>query len=260
LWSVSKILNRSDGIDLIRGFRDLLFPPRCLICNQFTLEAASGDTSETNRSDICPACQEGFVSLPLARCDRCGRPFQTDIPSVHTCAACLQKSPAFDQALAAGLFQDTLRAAIHDFKYNRRVGLARPLARFMARELTAPFYPPEADLILPVPLHWRRLRERGFNQALLLAKALFPSWRDRILLDLLVRIRWTEPQINFSGQERQRNVLYAFAVSRPEIVVDKSVILVDDVFTTGATANECARVLKKAGAKSVLVLTLARVA
>jgi len=238
----------------------LLFPPRCMVCGEFMVEDREGILASSAPSDICSACWEGFVSLPPAHCSRCGRPFQTSLASVHTCATCLEKTPAFDQALAAGLFQGALRSAIHDFKYRARVELVSPLAKFMTRELSAPFFPPELDLILPVPLHWRRLRERGFNQALLLARTLYRAWKDRIRFDILRRIRWTEPQVNFSGQERRRNVLRAFAVSNPEIVLDKSVILVDDVFTTGATANECARVLKKAGAASVMVLTLARVA
>jgi len=130
----------------------------------------------------------------------------------------------------------------------------------MSREFGPLFFPPQAELILPVPLHKRRLRQRGFNQASLLTQTLFAPWRDRIRLDLLIRIRWTEPQINFRGADRQKNVRHAFAVSKSEEVMGKSVVLVDDVFTTGATVNECARALKKAGALSVLVLTLARVA
>ncbi len=238
----------------------MLFPPRCLVCGEFMTEGQGESLSLTARMNICPVCREGFVPLPAAHCSRCGRPFQTSLASVHICATCLEKPPVFDQALAAGLFQDALRSAIHDFKYRLRVELASALAAFMARELVPPFYPPEADLILPVPLHRRRLRERGFNQALLLARELFAQWKDRIRFNLLRRVRWTEPQINFSGRERRTNVLRAFAVPNPEFVLDKSVILVDDVFTTGATVNECARVLKKAGARSVLVLTLARVA
>ncbi|MBW2322455.1 MAG: ComF family protein [Deltaproteobacteria bacterium] len=249
-----------DWTNLLKGCRDLLFPPRCLICNEFIIEVQARSRSVFKRPDICLNCWKGFIPLPPAHCSRCGQPFQTDLPSVHTCANCLKKVPAFDQALAAGLFQGTLRSAIHEFKYRLRMELVHSLADFMTRGLNPPFYPPEADLILPVPLHWRRLKERGFNQALLLANTLFSPWKDRVRYNLLARVRWTEPQIKFKGQERQRNVLRAFAVSRPENILDKSVILVDDVFTTGATANECARVLKKAGARYVLVLTLARVA
>ena len=245
---------------LLAGFRDLLVPPGCLICRADTGSAVPGPEGESQRpAGICPACWAGFPGLPEARCAVCGRPFQTGLEGAWVCANCLISPPAFDQATAGGLFSGSLRLAIHAFKYERVFGLARPLAGFMAERLALPFYPPEADLILPVPLHRRRLRQRGFNQALLLARALYAPWRSRLHPDLLRRIRWTEPQINLTGDDRRRNVRRAFAVPRPEKVEGRRVLLVDDVFTTGATVNECARVLKRAGAESVHVLTLARV-
>lgn len=242
--------------NLAQTFGDLLFPPRCAIC----AELLEPDAPPALLSkDFCPDCRDGLEPIPEAHCRLCGIPFKTTLPTVHTCAQCLRRTPAFDQALAAGKFSGSLRKAIHIFKYSGRGGLARPLARFMALELDPPFYPPQTELILPVPLHWRRLRERGFNQALFLARELFAAHKDRIRYDLLTRTRWTEPQINFSGPERHRNVRHAFDVTDPDKVKGKSVMLVDDVFTTGATVNECARVLQKAGAETVLVLTLARV-
>ncbi|MDG4475500.1 ComF family protein [Thiovibrio frasassiensis] len=115
-----------------------------------------------------------------------------------------------------------------------------------------------ADWIVPVPLHPKRLRERGFNQALLLARAFFPKDR-RITHDLLVRTRVTEPQTRFNGKARRTNLKNAFGVVKPQHIPGKKILLIDDVFTTGTTVNECARVLKKAGAADVMVLTLARV-
>jgi ComF family protein len=245
--------------NLVQCCGDLLFPLRCVICGDL-LEPDGDDTQPALLSkDFCPGCREGLLPIPEAHCRRCGIPFKTALPTVHTCAQCLRRIPAFDQALAAGRFSDNLRKAIHVFKYSGRGELARPLARFMALELDPPFFPPQTELILPVPLHWRRLRERGFNQALILARELFAANKDRISFDLLIRTRWTEPQINFSGPERYRNVRHAFAVTDPGKVKGKSVMLVDDVFTTGATVSECAQVLKKAGADTVLVVTLARV-
>lgn len=117
----------------------------------------------------------------------------------------------------------------------------------------------EAELILPVPLHKSRLRERGFNQALVLAELFFPEHKKRIATTLLVRSQKTTPQTCLSGNERRKNLKKAFTISRPELVKDRSVILIDDVFTTGTTLNECAKTLKKHGARSVQALTLARV-
>ncbi|MBU2548126.1 MAG: ComF family protein, partial [Proteobacteria bacterium] len=152
------------------------------------------------------------------------------------------------------------RLAVHRFKYSGRTEMAGPLAAFMANRLGPPYYPPGADLVLPVPLHRRRLRQRGFNQALLLARALYRPWPALVCQDLLVRTRWTEPQVRLKGAERARNVSRAFAVADESRIRGKAVILLDDVYTTGATAGECARTLKRAGATRVLVLTLARVA
>jgi len=236
----------------------MVFPPKCLICGVFiTRDQRVGPDGD---ADFCPTCRAGLIPLPPAHCRYCGRPFDTMVPSVHVCARCRKKKPIYDQALAAGLYEGALRSAIHRLKYSGRPELARPLAAFMAGRLGPPFFPPQVDLILPVPLHRKRLRERGFNQALLLARKLFHEYQPLIRFDLLLRTRWTEPQVNLKGPERLANVRRAFALSDPAAAKKRSVLLMDDVYTTGATVNECARVLKKAGAAQVLVLTLARVA
>ena len=238
---------------VLGGLMDLICPPRCLLCDQFTTDA---DPSER---DWCPECADGFKPIPSSYCAVCGEPFKTDLGTVHTCAACRKKRPVYDQALAAGMYEDRLRQAIHALKYNGRTELAPALAAYMADHLAAPFYPNQSDLILPVPLHKNRLRTRGFNQALLLARALYPRDRERIRADVLRRQVDTTPQVQLKGEQRRKNVRGAFAVSIPEAVRNRSILLVDDVYTTGATVSECARVLKKAGAVSVRVLTLARV-
>lgn len=245
-------------VSLLHGFLELFFPPQCLLCGKFLRPGSPGDPPL--EADLCPDCRSDFHPLPETHCLCCGRPFKTTLPSVHTCAQCRKKTPLYDQALSAGLYKDSLRAAVHRFKYTGRTELARPLAAFMAEHLGPPFFPPQADLILPVPLHHRRLRQRGFNQALLLTRALFQEWKKKIRHDLLLRTRWTEPQVNLKGPDRLRNVRRAFAVSASMAVKNRSIMIVDDVYTTGATANECAKVLKKAGASEVLVLTLAHVA
>jgi ComF family protein len=230
---------------------DLLCPPRCLLCGAFI--------GSDQGHGFCASCRSALPPLPQAHCLICGRPFETTLVSVHTCGRCLEKKPAYERAGSAGLYEGLLRQAIHRFKYEGRTELARPLAALMAERLAPPFLPPAAELILPVPLHSRRLKARGYNQALLLARALFHPWRDRLRADLLRRSRWTEPQVHLKGPERRRNVRQAFSLSDPALVRGRSVMLVDDVFTTGATVQECAKVLKGAQASSVLVLTVARV-
>ncbi|MFH1091383.1 MAG: ComF family protein [Pseudomonadota bacterium] len=240
-------------LPLLQTVVELLCPMKCMFCGAFP------GPEDSPATGFCTACLCGMAVLPEAHCRHCGRPFETRIESRHTCSRCLKNPPPYARALAAGLHQDTLRKAIHYFKYNGRTELARPLAVFMTQHLERPFYPPETDLILPIPLHRRRLQERGFNQALLLARALFKPWKKKIHHDLLQRIRWTEPQVNLKGQERLKNVRQAFAAPSPDKIKGRSVMLIDDVYTTGATVIECTRALKKAGAAQVLVLTLARV-
>lgn len=155
------------------------------------------------------------------------------------------------------LYEDPVKEVIHRFKYQGNTACLPSFGR-MARNMPELAAMADADWIVPVPLHPKRLRERGFNQALLLARAFFPKDR-RIAHDLLVRTRLTEPQTNFNGNARRRNLKNAFGVVSPHHLHGKKILLIDDVFTTGTTVNECARVLKKNGAAEVMVLTLARV-
>jgi ComF family protein len=154
------------------------------------------------------------------------------------------------------LYQGVLAGAIQRFKYHGDINLAGPLSRFWSH-INFEDLPFEA--IIPVPLHPTRLRERGFNQALLLGKPLGRIHHKKVLVGALQRIRNTTPQVQLDHSERERNVRGAFAVKKQEEIIDKRLLLVDDVYTTGATVNECARVLKKSGAKEIIILTLARV-
>jgi len=148
--------------------------------------------------------------------------------------------------------------AIQAWKYG---GDLAGLATFAALARHAPAVAQLAvcDYILPVPLHLRRLRQRGFNQALLLARILFPWNQNKIRTDLLLRQRWTEPQTGMDGRRRRLNLRGAFTLPQPDKVKNRRILLVDDVFTTGSTVNECAQMLAAAGAATIEVLTLARV-
>jgi len=234
---------------LIKSLAALCFPPRCLSCN----------TSLPGNTELlfCTACLAAidFIRAPL--CPICGRPFPDAVGSSHPCGNCLTNPPHFNTARAVAHYCGPLADAIHGFKYSGRTfGLAT--FALLARQL-APPPAMVADCILPVPLHPQRLRQRGFNQALLLARALFPDQQRLIDAELLVRSRWTEPQTTLSGEARRRNLNNAFAVTDPARIKGRNVLLVDDVFTTGSTVNECARCLRKAGSNAVHILTLARV-
>jgi ComF family protein len=155
-------------------------------------------------------------------------------------------------------FAGPVRELIHLFKYERKMHLRRPLGLLTARILAGFATSSTPDLLIPVPLHSKRLRQRSFNQALLLAELLGKSWQIPVCRRGMVRSRWTEPQINLSAAQRAANVRDAFIVAMPEEISGRRVMLVDDVYTTGCTVAECARVLRAAGATAVFVVTTAR--
>ena len=240
--------------DALHAFIDLAAPGRCPLCGAFLPPGGRG------RVRFCAACRNDMPPLPPDHCTICALPFASPAAGRHACGACLSRRPHFERAVAAGIHARLLATAVHRFKYGGRTELAGPLAALMRDRLAPPFVPAEADLVLPVPLHPRRLRQRGFNQALLLARALFPGNRKSIRADILMRTRDTAHQAGLGRKARRLNVHRAFELRAPGAVKGLAVLLVDDVLTTGATVRECARVLKKAGAQTVLVLALARAA
>jgi len=230
---------------------DLVFPPRCTLCGE-------ADT----RGPICPTCWAKARPIPGPVCIRCGIPIASGeegggVP-VYRCQACRQKSWAFDRARSGYIFEGPVRDAIHLLKYQGRIGIGTWLGKRMA-EVCGPSGDGYGEcLLVPVPLNPERLREREFNQSLILAKSLAKAFSLPLRPLLLERKGGSTPQVGLSPEDRWANVRGAFAVRSDEVVRGKGVILVDDVFTTGATVNECTRVLKKAGARRVDVWTLAR--
>ena len=228
---------------------DLLLPSFCLACKK-----PLGPASELL---FCPECLEGIHCITSPLCPCCGRVYLKGAGGDHHCGPCLAKPRHFSRARAIFLYEEPVKEVIHRFKYQGKTACLPTFARF-ARNLLMMAEMERVDFIVPVPLHPSRLRERGFNQALLLARAFFPKDR-RVASSLLIRLRPTEPQTSFNGVARRANLKNAFGVVKAHRLAGKKILLVDDVFTTGTTVNECARVLKKAGADEVLVLTLARV-
>lgn len=235
---------------LLSSLLDLLFPPLCHVCKRFIPRG--------RKIHLCPDCSAGFTPIGPPLCTICGTPFLTEGGIDHPCASCLSHPPPYDAARAAFLFHGPARELIHRFKYNRHIQLRRPLGLLLAERLTPDVARWGADLLLPVPLHRRRLTQRGFNQAALLVELLAKEWHIPLSRHNLRRIRWTEPQVNLPAHERPGNVRGAFALARPAEVVGRRIVLVDDVFTTGSTLAECGRVLKRAGATAVYAVTVAK--
>ncbi|WP_332052178.1 ComF family protein [Reyranella sp.] len=232
-----------------RRLLDSVLPPLCLGCGEIVGTAGA----------LCATCWPTFSFIAAPHCVCCGTPFAEDLGGEALCAACLARRPRFRRARAALIYDDRSRRLILPFKHGDRTDMARTCGAWMASagaELLA-----AADLVAPVPLHWRRLFSRRYNQALLLARNLAQGTSARLAPDLLLRPRWTGSQAGLAATERRRNVREAFVI-HPRWkagVKGKTVLLVDDVLTTGATVEACARALQRAGAQYVDVLTLARV-
>jgi ComF family protein len=228
---------------------DALLPPQCLGCG--ALAGAVGT--------LCPACWNSVSFVGAPRCYSCGLPFEFDVGGDAVCGACAAAPPDYRRARAAIVYDDASRRLVLAFKHGDRTDAAPAFGRWMVRagtELLA-----EADVLVPVPLHWTRLFQRRYNQAALLAQSIAGISGVEVAPGLMRRRRRTPSQGRLKLAARRRNVRGAFQLGRAAAarVKDRRVLLIDDVMTSGATASACARVLVRAGARSVDVLTLARV-
>lgn len=236
------------GKPLFDACLDLFFPPRCPVCNGYHGTPAT--------QSICVDCRQllGFVEEPL--CSRCGMEVYA-VGSSSVCGDCLKNPPPF--ALARSLFRygDQMRTLISCLKYKKDTSVTIALGE-LAQECDLRLFQ-ACDYIVPVPLHKKRIQQRGFNQALLLAKICFGKNNRRIKADILIRTRNTVPQVSLGGGQRRRSLKNVFKVNPNLDISGSSICLIDDVYTTGTTVSECARELLAGGAKKVVVLTFARV-
>jgi ComF family protein len=240
---------------------DLLFPALCPVCH-ITLGPG-------RRDPLCGPCWESIEKITPPWCDRCGRPFgrfddgprepgSADAASegFGLCGACMLDPPLFDWARSAAIYSGAVREAIHALKFNGKAPLARPLGALIVERCAAGL-PAGVTALVPVPLARARERERGYNQASLLAERIADGCGVPVHPRWLARLRDTPAQSDLTAAERRANVRHAFGASTA--VRGAHVVLVDDVLTTGATVAECSRVLRAAGAAAVGVLTVARV-
>jgi ComF family protein len=208
---------------------------------------------------FCNTCWAGIAPISGPRCSHCDQPFASTAALSwtpgHRCQPCLERPPVFDRAWTLYPYVPPLKDAICAFKYRSVFDLAKPLARLMIRALPGEV---DADVIAPVPLHPSRLRAREFNQSLLIADRVARYLRRPVSVTDFVRTIATDPQTSLTRQKRLRNLRQAFRVRHAEQFAGRRILLIDDVFTTGTTLNECAKALRSAGAISVSALTLAR--
>ena len=226
----------------IRPLLDLIYPPHCFVCR------ALGDAS-----GFCGTCADAVTPVPTPFCDRCGHPF-----GGAACYNCRSRQPSFIRGRAWGGYEGSLRDAIHRFKYHDRPALAEPLGVRLAsyaRTQSPALHDLRFDAVVPVPMHPVRRRLRGYNQSERLARVVARELSLPLQSKWLERTQPTRPQVGLTGEDRTANLRNVFAA--PSVVSGKTLLLIDDVTTTGATLNECAAALKSANAAGVYTLTLA---
>ena len=234
------------------GLLDILYPRHCFACNK--------NLHEEENTYICKICLENIKKIEaLKRCNKCGFELGPGITSSKKgCPECENANLRFERSFFVSDYKWPLKDLIHQYKYSKHECLAKPLGGLLINLLSHKDIIPEIDVVVPVPLHWRKKLERGFNQSELMAKRICKKLSLPISINNLCRIKNTLSQTQLLRTQRQKNVSGAFKVKQPKAFFKKHVLLVDDVLTTGITASECARNLKSAGAEKVHFLALAR--
>ena len=236
---------------LFKGLKDLIYPNCCLVCKNRILPP-------DQQQLICAGCWDKLEKNLPPFCASCGRHLDAQAIKKNACPSCSKFNFYFDRAFSPCTYTGSIKKLIHDFKYNGKDYLGVPLGALMNTFIRDYHLPVEhLDFIIPIPLHKSRQREREFNQAEILSREVAGEFQKKVLTDALIRVKPTKTQTELTFLERCRNVEKSFFVSKPELIKAANLLLVDDVLTTGATASETARCLKEAGAKKVLLLTLA---
>lgn len=235
---------------IANGCLDLLFPPSCASCDM--------RLDNLDPSEICDQCTAEINSLCPPLCRICGLEVHGEKDIQPLCGDCLRTPPPFSVCRSIVRYEPVVQRLVHRLKYNGDTSVLPGISQLINRHDLSNFT--DCDYIIPVPLHLGRLRQRGMNQAMLLARLFFSDRPELIRTDILVRVKATIPQTKLDGVLRRKNLKGAFQIQRESDVAGAVVCLVDDVFTTGTTVRECSNMLMKSGAQKVKVLTLARAA
>lgn len=235
--------------EILKGLTDLIYPSLCILCKRHIAPSEKKD-------QLCTACQVEISKNRPPFCCKCSRPLED---STHSfCKACQRTPFYFDQAWGVCLYNDTVRRLIHLFKYGNKTALRHHFAELIFLFVrTYKVNLNTFELIVPIPLHPVRLRERRFNQSQLIGQLISEKFHIPQSVNNLTRIRNTKNQALLSPKERWTNIQGAFRIKSSRVFHEKNILIVDDLYTTGATSSEAARVLKEAGAKKVTALTLA---
>lgn len=227
---------------------DLLLPPACLLCGQLL-------PTGLDAQSFCHDCLTAMPPLSPAHCRCCAQPFPS-ATSNHLCSTCLKRPPSFSTVHAAGIYQGSIKDAVHQLKYRDQLTLAEPLGRILTKVITTAGLCFTPDCIVPVPLHPHRLRQRGYNQALEVARPISRELSVPLDTTLLQRSRKTQQQQGLSATERRSNLRNAFVLTSKAAA--RKILLIDDVMTTGETVRECCRTLVAGGVEDVQVAIIGR--
>jgi len=249
-------MNSQNMIEYItEGLLNLVFPLNCKICKT--------PIRESKGYSICEDCFKTIKLIEQPYCVKCGKPL---IPTEFfiqnreiLCFDCKNKKYSFEFSRSTGVYDKVLKKCIHLFKYYGEKKLAKPLGKHMIDYLVKnDEFKKKIDLIIPIPLHKNDLKKRGFNQSILLGRIIGNYFSIPVEEKVLIKKKLTPFQVNLSKKEREKNILKVFSVEKPEEIKGKNILILDDVFTTGSTVEECAKELMKARANNIFVLTLAR--
>lgn len=229
-------------------FLNIIFPARCIACGEIAVDVGR----------ICGDCWQKIEFVSQQSCERCGVPFEYDVGEGVVCLSCEMNKTSYSRAAFLFKYGDISKNLIHKLKYYDHTYLARYLSSAALRVIKHNFQ--NCDVVVPVPLHRRRLMRRLYNQSALISKELAKLMEIDFVSNALLKVRHTIPQTFLTKAQREDNVRNSFIVnlSKSHLVLNKNVLLVDDVMTTGSTINECSKILKRAGCKEVFVFTLAR--
>ena len=230
---------------------DLFYPPRCVLCDK---------TLAGEEKHVCNECYDSLPLIKGPHCPKCSRPIRTRNGENQLCGVCrIQPNKNIEITVAASEYQGLMKRLIHLYKYERQQFLSGLFARIITEQAIKTDITENIDLLVPIPLHWTRKRWRGFNQAKEICRGISTLINVPVIPESAFRrVRKTTPQVQLNVASRTSNIHNAFDVRKAKYIKDKNIALVDDVYTTGATSGECARMLLHAGAKSVFLLIIAR--
>lgn len=237
-------------LSLIRdSVSSVVFPDVCYFC---------GSIKDSKESVICAECRDSIRSVPMPFCSVCGLPLPAlENSASDFCGSCLSHPPVYDKARYGVYYEQQAREAITKFKFNASLFNVRPITELLIEAFNRHYADDKLDAILPIPVHQRRLINRGFNQVVTLAKKLSDATSIPLDRTTLVKIRNTDPQVGLPRSKRIMNLKNVFRISCPEKIANRRILIIDDVSTTGTTVSEAAKTVKKAGADFVAILVLA---